>query len=826
MKDLVAMTALIYQSLNGEWQFHEVGREEWLPARVPGGVHTDLLAVGRIGDPFVGDEEKRVLWVAERDWVYRRVFQVEHDVLEAAHVFLVCDGLDTLAEVWLNGQRLGGAENMFRQYRLNVRDALRTGDNELQILFFSAANYAAERQRQRPMLDVNDPLPGAPYVRKAPSHFGWDWGPRLPAIGIWRDIRLEGYTVARLDDLHLRQRHDGGQVTLRAMMTTERWEQAPLRATIRLTAPDGQVQTAESALDVDRQTIELAVARPQLWWPHGYGAQPLYDVEIVLSSGATVLDRRSYQIGLRTIELRQEPDEWGRSFTFIVNGVPIFAKGTNWIPADSFPARISHAQLDHLLGSAVAAHHTMIRVWGGGYYEDEYFYDLCDRLGLLVWQDFMFACATYPLYDEALLDNIKVEVVENMRRLRHRACLSLWCGNNEIETAWVDWGWDAPELADLKAAYDRFFHQTLPAWVAAEDPDVAYWPSSPSSGAPFDDPNGGALGDMHEWTVWHAMKPLSHYRDITARFVSEFGFQSLPSLPTIGTYAEPSDWNMTSYIMEHHQRNPAGNGKIITYLTDHMRLPKDFASLVYLSQVLQAEAMRIGVEHWRRDPACSGVLYWQLNDCWPVASWSSIDYFGRWKAAHYVSRRFFAPLLLSIEDQRERMSLFVTNDTTVLWTGRVRWSLETLHGELLECGDVDVEVAPHTTTGVQRLDFAGHIGDKQRRQTILVCELWQADQRVETVIATFAPNKHLALVDPQIGVDVQQDGAQMTIHLQARVLARFVELALDGADVIFSDNYFDLPAGRSVSITCPVPEGWTAARVRQSLRVRSLFDSF
>jgi beta-mannosidase len=820
------MTGLRHYSLNGEWQFQEAGREEWMSASVPGGVHTDLLAAGRIADPFVGDEEKRVQWVAERDWMYRRVFEVAADLLELPHLFLVCDGLDTLAEVWLNGQRLGSAENMFCRYRWDVRAALRTGENELRILFRSAVRYAAERHSQRPLPDVNDPLPGAPYLRKAPSHFGWDWGPRLPAIGIWRELRLEGYGTARFDDLHLRQRHAAGQVTLTATITTEHWGQEPLRAALRLTAPNGQVQTAEAALDAERQAIELPIERPQLWWPHGYGAQPLYQVEVVLLSGETILDRCSYQIGLRTIELRQEPDQWGRSFTFVVNGVPIFAKGSNWIPADSFPTRISHAQLDHLISSAIAANHNMLRIWGGGYYEDEYLYDLCDRLGVLVWQDFMFACAIYPLNDQALLDTIKLEVVENMRRLRHRACLALWCGNNEIETAWVDWGWDLPELADLKAAYDRFFHHTLPAWVAAEDPDLPYWPSSPSSGTPFDDPNGGTVGDMHEWTVWHKMQPLSHYRSITSRFISEFGFQSLPSLPTIAAYAEPSEWNMTSYIMEHHQRNAAGNGKIVTYLTAHFRMPKDFAALVYLSQVLQAEAMRIGVEQWRRDPACSGVLYWQLNDCWPVASWSSIDYFGRWKAAHYASRRFFAPLLLSIADDSDCMNVFVTNDSVAPWSGQMRWSLETLRGEQLERGEANIQATPQATSHAQSLNFAGRISDEQRRQAILVCELRQDGKHVQTAIATFAPTKHLQLINPQISVELQPHAEQLTIRLQADTLARFVELSFDGADVIFSDNFFDLPAGRSISITCSVPEGWTPEQARQALQIRSLFDSY
>ncbi len=820
------MTALNQLSLNGEWQLRESGSEEWLPATVPGGVYTDLLAAGRIADPFVGDEEKHVQWVAERDWEYRHSFTIEAELLAAQHLFLVCDGLDTLAEVRLNGEVLGSTENMFRQFRWEVGSLLQAGENELRIAFRSPVHYVTARQSERPMRDVNDVIHGAPYLRKAPSHFGWDWGPKLPAIGIWRDIRVEGYSIARFDDLHLRQQHEGGQVTLTAKVTMRRWEQAPLRAALRLTAPDGRTQAAEAVLDAEDETLELTVNDPQLWWPHGYGAQPLYTVDVTLANGETVLDQRQYQMGLRTIELRQELDEWGQSFEFVVNGVPIFAKGSNWIPADSFPTRISHAQLEHLIGSAVAANHNMVRVWGGGYYEDEYFYDLCDRLGMLVWQDFMFACAIYPLNDEALLTTVHVEVLENVRRLRHRASLALWCGNNEIETAWVSWGWDQPEEADLKAAYDQFFHQTLPAWVTSGDPDTRYWPSSPSSGTPFEDPNGGAVGDMHEWTVWHAMKPLYHYRNITSRFVSEFGFQSLPCLPTIATYAQPHDWNMTAYVMEHHQRNAVGNGKMMTYLTDHFRLPKDFAALVYLTQLLQAEAMRIGVEHWRRDPACRGVLYWQLNDCWPVASWASIDYFGRWKAAHYSSRRFFNPVLLSPEDTKERMGIFVSNDAVEPWTGQLRWSLETLAGERLAGGETDLIVEPRSTKELQALNVAGQMTDEQLRQTILVADLWQGDEQVQTAIATFVPTKHLSLQDPRIGVEMQHADRHLTFQLQARSLARFVELAVDGTDVVFSDNYFDLPAGRAIRVTCALPDGWTPERVQQTLRIRSVFDSY
>ncbi|HEY1012097.1 MAG TPA: glycoside hydrolase family 2 protein [Herpetosiphonaceae bacterium] len=818
---------LSYQSLDGAWQFRERGGDGWLAGSVPGGVHTDLLALGLIEDPFAGDAELRVQWVAERDWEYRRSFRIEPAQLAAGRLFLVCEGLDTLAEVWLNGALLGATDNMFNAYRWEIGALAREGDNELLVSFASSARYAAERQRQRPFPEVNDPLPGAPYLRKAPSHFGWDWGPRLPPTGIWRSIGLEHCGAARLDGIRVAQRHDDGAVTVSAAAELERWDDAPLRVVATLTAPDGSITRAETPAGAPDAPLALHVAAPLLWWPNGYGSQPLYDLELELLSGDEPLDRRSWRIGLRTVELRQEDDDWGRSFQFVVNGLPVFAKGANWIPADSFPTRIGGERLEQLLGSAAAAHHTMIRVWGGGYYEDPRFYELCDRLGLLVWQDFMFACAVYPLSDEAMLATLREEVRQAVRGLRHHASLALWCGNNEMETGWVDWGWGArPELADMQAAYDRFFHQLLPAWVAEDDADRAYWPSSPSSDEPFVAPNGGARGDIHQWTVWHALKPFAEYRTTPARFASEFGFQSLPCLPTIAAFAEPADWNMTSYVMEHHQRNAGGNGRIVAYLTDLFRLPKDFPSLVYVSQLLQAEAMRIGVEHWRRDPACAGALYWQLNDCWPGPSWSGIDYYGRWKAMHYASLRFFAPLLLSIEDTPERMRLFVTNERREPWRGEVRWSLETLRGKRLAGGGEELAVAALATAAAGGLELAGLLSPEQRRSCVFVAELRQGDEPIQLATAYLAPPKHLALEDPLLEAEAAVTAGRLEILLRGQSLARFVELALDGADAIWSANHFDLPAGRELTVSVELPAGWDEARALAAVRVRSLIDSY
>ena len=821
------------QTLSGTWQFRQSGSREWLPATVPGGVHSDLLALGRIPDPFVADNEKKAQWVAESDWEYRRSFTVDMALSDEEHRSLVCDGLDTLAEVSLNGRLLGKTDNMFRRWAWEVSDLLKDGRNELRILFRAPLTYIKARQAAKPLLGGGD-IPGGPHLRKAPCQWGWDWGPKLPPIGIWKDIRLEGYRQAKLENVHIRQFHVDGQVTMCADVEVKQWSGTDFHITLKITSPDGQVQTVKAAPDQTSggtliSNLQSLILKPQFWWPNGFGNQPLYQVVVSLESGKAVLDQRRFQVGLRTIELRREPDEWGESFTFVVNGVPIFVKGADWIPADSLPTRISDGYMERLIRDAAAAHMNMLRVWGGGFYEEERFYDLCDRFGLLIWQDFVFACGIYP-EDDAFAENVRVEAVENVRRLRHRASLALWCGNNEMEQGWVDWKWnnpDQPVVQSLKAGYDRMFHHLLPDVVAAEDPDRPYWPSSASSGIPFANPNGQQRGDTHYWDVWHGRKPFSAYREQFPRFMSEFGFQALPPYKTIQMYAGPQDQNMTSYIMEHHQRSGSGNGLMVSQMTDTFRMPKDFQSLVYLSMVLQAEGIRYGVEHWRRHrERVSGTLIWQLNDCWPVASWSSIDYFGRWKALHYAARKFYAPILLTVEDKAEQMGMFVTNDTTKTWTGEVRWSLETLAGGRLDQGIENVSAAPLAVTPVRSLDFSGKVHEQNRRQVVFVAELWKGSKFLARQLGTFAPNKHLELAAPQIETTASIADQDLTIKIKSSCLARFVELELAGVDVVFSDNYFDLPAGQTATVTCPLPKDWTLEHSRSAIKVRSLYDSY
>ena len=822
---------MIGQSLNGAWQLRECATEDWLPGAVPGGVHTDLMATGRIADPFVRDEELRVKWVAERDWEYRRDFEAEAGLAAEERIALVFDGLDTLAEVRLNGEPLGSADNMFRTWRWDVTSRLRPGPNELSVVFRSAVRRGAELDAARHLDSVSNQLPGSPYLRKAPCHFGWDWGPKLPNIGFWQGVRLEAWSVARLGDVLVSQSLEGGAAKISVRVAAERLstQTQELDAVVRVRHPNGRVDLARSSVPADRPIADLSVdvTEPELWWPNGLGNQPLYRVEVELAAGERTLDSRTHQIGLRTLELRREPDGWGESFTFVVNGVPVFAKGSNWIPADSFPARVTPGQLEALLGAAAQTNHNMIRVWGGGYYETETFYDLCDKFGILVWQDFMFACSIYPLTDVAFLENLEAEVREQVRRLRHRACLALWCGNNEMERGWTIWGWTRPGNEDLRDAYLRFFSGTLPAWVSAEDGATPYWPSSPSSGRPLEEPIGGNRGDEHEWIVWHALAPFSAYGHETYRFVSEFGFESLPALATVAAFApDQADWNLGSPVMDHHQRCAVGNARILYYLAQQFRLPDDFPSLVYLSQVLHAEAMRVGVEHWRRQRArCSGALYWQLNDCWPVSSWASIDYFGRWKALQYATRRFYAPILLTCEADGSDMSLAITNDTPDIWHGEVRWNLERLGGEVVVSGREHVVAAPLATTEVRRVAIPAAVDDL--RSVVLVAELLEDGRQRALTVTPFVPDKQLSLAAPAIDLRVETTtGGRATIYLRSDSLARWVELSVEGADIVFSDNYFDLPAGRQMEVSFELPAGLSIDQARQALRVRSVVDTY
>ncbi|OPA74235.1 glycoside hydrolase [Paenibacillus selenitireducens] len=818
---------MVELKLEGKWKMKALSETDWYEASVPGSVMNDLLNAKVIEDPFYRDNEDKYLPLAQNDYEYVHTFTVDPELLGSDRLELRCEGLDTLAEVEVNGQLLGRTDNMHRTYLFDVKRLLKAGQNDMRIVFRSPVQYVTAKHDEQKLWGIDCTVDGYPHLRKAHYMFGWDWGPKIPDAGIWRSISLQGYSHGRLEDVYVTQQHDNGRVTLRVRNRIEQWNAAAEYAIEAvLTSPNGE-EAAKSIRPVSatEEWIELEVAYPQLWWPNGYGDQPLYRLEIRLLAGGEAIDQESMNIGLRTIRIRREPDEWGESFEFEINGMSIFSMGANYIPEDNLISRSTRDRTEQLLRDCVEANFNMIRVWGGGFYPNDDFFDLCDRYGLIVWQDFMFACGVYRMTPE-FTESIAKEAEDNIRRIRHHACLGLWCGNNEMEEGWAHWGF--PKTAQLRTDYIKQFEFLLPDLVSKHDPERYYWPSSPSSGGSFDDPNDQNRGDVHYWEVWHSQKPFTEYRNYHFRFASEYGFQSFPSLKTVESYTLPEDRNIFSYIMEKHQKNGAANGKILYYLSEYLKYPKDFDSLLYASQILQAEAIKYGVEHWRRHRGrCMGSLYWQLNDCWPVASWSSIDSFGRWKALHYFAKKFYTPVLLSACEGESDVSLHVTNDRTGVFQGRVEWQLRDHQEHVLASGGQEVEVAPLTASMIEQLDFQAELAGEARRRVYLEYSLIEHGEKTETGTILFTKPKHFEFLDPHITADVEEREEAFILHLHAVAFAKYVELDLIGADAKFSDNYFDVSAGSIKQVVVrkeDMSKALDLQQFKQALQIRSVVD--
>ncbi|MBX3728347.1 MAG: glycoside hydrolase family 2 protein [Candidatus Sumerlaeia bacterium] len=818
--------------LGGTWTVAPASGGEALPARVPGCIHKDLLASRRIEDPYYRDNETRVQWVGETDWEFSREFELDPELLEKPRVLLRCEGLDTFATIRLNGRIIARTDNAHRTWEFDVRPHLTDGVNRLAIRFDSAVRRGAELRaaaERVPFNTWNICVPGADQVRRAACGFGWDWGPKLVTCGITRRIELVAFDTVRLHDVLVRQKHAGdGSVEVNVAISAQRIDAAPLTAWILLGFEGALVAGREIPVVGNSASAALVVRDPRLWWPNGMGGQPLYDLRVELRDAAgRVVDFRTRRIGLRTLALQRNADQWGESFAFVANGVPFFAKGANWIPPDSFPAGLLRTDYAPLLQSAVAANMNMLRVWGGGVFEHDDFYDLCDELGLCVWQDFMFTCSSYPAYNDRWIASVEAEARDAVRRLRHHACLALWCGNNEIEMYWVADQW-TPDAMDWES-YSRLFDRLLPDIVAELDPDRDYWPSSPHTpGDKRRDFNNPDHGDAHLWTVWHGREPFEWYRTATHRFCSEFGFQSFPEPRTVETFTEPRDRNITSFVMEHHQRSGPGNALILHYMLSWFRMPTGFEATLRLSQILQGLAMKYAVEHWRRSmPRCMGTLYWQLNDCWPAASWSSIDSLGRWKALHFMARDFYAPLLVSgVEDPaRGTVEIHATSDALQPARCEVRWTVTTADGDTPDEGRKPVRLAPRANRLVTTLRLAKLLERHGPRNLLVWLELHAADKLVSSNLVLFTRPKHIDLPDPAIGVAVEpaQD-MTFTVALTARRNALWVWLELEGADATFSDNYFHLRAGQTRTV---VARQWhlSADEFSRRLRIRSLVDT-
>lgn len=822
-------------NLDGRWTLQQAGEKREIPARVPGDVMCDLVRAKVLPDPYDRENERAVQWVGERDWTYERTFTVPASLLQEQRVELQCDGLDTFAHVAINGTRVAEAENMHRRYAWDVKQHLKPGANTIRVDFFAVNAESARRFGRRPIRSrVKEGHPEAypGFVRKMACNFGWDWGPVLVTMGIWRSLRLVGWSTARIADLRIDQDHGDGPVELGVDATALTAGRPGLQWGAALTLKGKTVSEATAVARSRDARLTLAVERPQLWWPNGMGDQPLYELKLtLLDAEGRVLDTTTRRIGLRTLRLDRHADAWGESFQFVVNGVSFFAKGANWIPVDAIMGRRGAQDYRRLVGDAAEANMNMLRVWGGGIYEDEAFYAACDERGVCVWQDFMFACMGYPAWDKTFMRSVEAEARDNVQRLRHHACIALWCGNNELEQQAVGEKAEGGTPMTWKD-YGALFDDLLARVVAEEVVGVDYWPSSPHS--PHGDRadyNNPTCGDAHLWGVWHGKEPFEWFRTCEHRFNSEFGFQAFPEPKTVHGFTRREDRNITSAVMEHHQRSGIGNATILHYMLDWFRLPSSFDMQLWTSQILQGMAIRYACEHWRRSmPRGMGTLYWQLNDVWPVASWSSIDYHGRWKALHHMARQFFAPLLVSgVEDHAKgTVEVHVTSDLPKSLPAELRWTVTDAGGRVLRKGAKRLRTPANGSRMVTTLRLPDVLARQTKRDVLVWLELTATGQPRATNLVMFARPKHLEL-DARPGISAALTagtGGTWRVALKAKRAALWAWIELEGVDARCSDNFMHLRPGRMVRVDVMPGKVLSARDVRRRLRVRSLVDTY
>ena len=818
----------------------------WTPAEVPGCVQTDLLRNKLIDDPFYRDNEKHLQWIGLEDWEYQTNFDVPAVTLARKHIELIFRGLDTYAMVYLNGQGVLRAENMFRTWRVDAKPYLKQGSNTLQIVFRSPINEVLKQIERLPYhlpsisvhdADVEKGIGTDPYTRKAPYQYGWDWGPRFVTMGIWKPATLESWDDAVIRDLHIAQNEITADLAnITANLELESDGNGAAKVIVSYTGPDSK-NSKKTERDVtlhsgvNQISIPIEIEKPARWFPAGYGPQALYQFSATLEVKRSTVDQAKVRTGLRSLVLRRDPDHWGRSMEFVINGIPIFGKGADVIPFDSFPTRVTEATYRQILQSARDANMNMVREWGGGIYEMDDFYNICDELGLIIWQDFMFGGDMYP-GDAEFLENVRQEAIDQVKRLRNHPSIVIWCGNNEVETGWMHWG----DRLQFKAAvgqktadkvwqdYMVLFNRVLPDVIVEYGQPVPYWPSSPSANFE-DDPDTQRIGDMHYWQVWHALAPIEDYKQQLPRFMTEYGFQSFPEMSTIKSFSTPADWDISSVVMLSHQKNKGGNGRIYDYLLRYFGQPKDFESFLYASQVMQAEAIKMGAEHLRRNrPRTMGSLYWQLNDCWPVASWASIDYQGRWKALQYYARRFYNDLLVSPNEENSALQIYVVSDRQQAQPAQLRVRLLDLSGKVLEGKSTDIQLKPLSSDVYLSLPTTQLLAQRRRDQVFIDAELVVSGHAVSRNLYFFNKMKDVVLPKAEIKADITSVGNGYRVTLQSTQLARDVYLSFGDLEAKFSDNYVDLLPGESLQIE--INSKSSLDQLRQAMKVVSLSDAF
>ena len=831
--------------ISENWTFKNNIDSVWLEASVPGDVHTDLLKNGLIEDPFYRLNEHDLQWIDKTDWEYKTEFDLSQKDLNSHSLALEFQGIDTYSSIYLNDSLIGTTDNMFIGKTVDIKNFAKLGKNKLYIKLFSPINkgvklhdslgYDISSFNGNDLAEIGK-VEGnkrvSVFTRKAPYHFGWDWGPRLVTSGIWQPINIKTWNYFNIEDLYIRQISLDENASLVAEIELESYLEIDEMIS-EIYVDNKKVSTDLVYINKGTNKIEIpfTIKDYELWWPNGMGNQNMYDVKVKLQSNNNFVTS-SKRVGLREINLVTSQDSVGNNFYFEVNKKPVFMKGVNYIPQDIFLNRVSDDKYEELLESAVDANMNMIRVWGGGIYENEIFYNLCDEKGLLVWQDFMFACAMYP-GDEDFLKSVEQEAKYNVKRLRGHPSIALWCGNNEVRSAWKNWGWEkdvmenqSPEIASvISKAYDDVFHKILPEVVNNLDTSTAYWPSSP--GSTF---SGGTesytSGDAHYWGVWWGKEDFESYNQKVPRFMSEFGFQSFPEFSSVDKYTNESDYSIYSEVMKSHQRSSIGNSTIEDYMLRHYNKPKSFKGYLYVSQILQAYGMSIGMESHRRNKGYSmGSLYWQLNDCWPVASWSSIDYFGKWKALHYSTKKAFQPVLINFLKTDSEIELHIISD--LLESKEVDLNLKVLSfsGEVLYELNKSYLLQQNSTMKAESLSIDWLNKNFDPNSSLLVASLFSEEIEISNNNYYLSEFKDIKLTKPLIEYEIDELINTFEVSLKSKNLVKnvFVDIA---SSQNFSDNYFDMIPGKEYKISINKEESLTLDDIKRKINFLSLFDTY
>lgn len=833
------------KNLHEGWKFRQARLTNWYPATVPGVVHTDLLQNKIIEDPFFRLNERGLQWIDKEDWVYETCFTLAADMMRKENMELVFEGLDTYADVYLNDECILKADNMFRRWSIPVRQYIREENNILKVYFHSPVKidvpkwdalpyqYPASNDQSENGGLFNKKI--SIFARKAGYHYGWDWGPRLVTSGIWRPVYIRAWSDLRINDVFIEQKEVGaGRAVIAGHVELDADKDMDGVLVTITDEATGRVLgewQADLKRGTNRVTVDFVLHKPKLWWSNGLGEPFLYRFRTDIIAGGELLDSKTERVGIRSLKVVHQPDKDGHTFYIELNGRPVFAKGANYIPSDNFLPRVTPENYKRTILDAAGVNMNMLRVWGGGIYENDVFYDLCDEHGIMIWQDFMFACSMYPA-EGALLDNIHQEAVDNVKRLRNHACIALWCGNNECQDAWLGWGWKCEierqnkEYADkIWAQYRQQYHVTLPGVVREYAPGTFYWPSSPFA---FEGEMSGTTdGDRHYWSVWHGKAPISDYDSEKSRFFSEYGFQSFPEFESVKRYAPyPEDWDIRSEVMMSHQRGgDHANGLIETYLLNEYKKPRDFRAFLYMNHVLQGDAIKTAIEsHRRQMPYNMGTLFWQHNDCWPVASWASRDYYGRWKAQHYYVRKAYDDILISPVVEGDDLKVYAVSDRLENTSGRLQLQVCQFDGTVVHHWGKSVGISGNDSRVCFSAPLAKLLEGANRGTVYVRVDYTDKSGRVYHNNYCLGKQKDMDYpkVDLQTEVRSIEGGYEVTVS--ADKFARAVCLSVADNESVYSDNYFDVQPKSSVQVQ--VRTRLSAEAFNGSLRLTCLNNEF